>query len=149
MQFKSCYKALKYMLPLFFVGGIAWAQQRKEDRPLKIKLERPLSTARPSGSEVINQVSCKNDPVTPGVPSYLIVNEVNEKTVSLSWNNTEALNGLFEDFESHEDFEVNSSGMIGWKYVDLDKKNSYMLSCAVYPNEGSKLAYNVFNPSKV
>lgn len=63
----------------------------------------------------------------------------------LEWNLTSA---IFEDFESHPDFELNSPGAIGWQYIDNDKgRNTYGIQDADYPNKGAGTAYIIFNPS--
>lgn len=74
--------------------------------------------------------------------------EVDNKSVSLKWNNPEAINGLFDDFEDHTDFEINSAGSIGWTYIDADNASTYTWTAADYPNQGKPMAFIVFNPSK-
>ncbi len=73
---------------------------------------------------------------------------VNDKSVSLRWNNPETINGFFDDFESHTDFAINSAGTIGWQYIDADNASTYTWTAASFPNQGSKMAFIVFNPSK-
>ena len=60
-----------------------------------------------------------------GVPYGLKLDGVNNRTVNLSWISPEPIDGYFEDFEGHNDFEVNSAGSIGWSYIDADNNNTY------------------------
>ncbi len=53
---------------------------------------------------------------------------------------------LFDDFESHPDFAVNSAGSIGWTYIDGDGKNTYPIDGLKYINAGLPMAYMIFNP---
>lgn len=72
---------------------------------------------------------------------------VDNKKVSLRWNNPETMNGLFDDFESHSDFVINSPGEIGWQYIDADNADTYTWTATDFPNQGQKMAFIVFNPS--
>ena len=75
-------------------------------------------------------------------------------TYDLTWNLT---SNIFEDFESHEDFTLNSRGEISWSYLDNDDiENTYGMSYTaedgsqqqvVYDNWGARTAYIIFNPS--
>lgn len=82
-----------------------------------------------------------------GIPYGLRCSGVNDKQVSLTWNTPEATDGYFEDFENHDDFAVNSSGAIGWSYIDGDNKNTYSWSATNFKNQGQKMAFIVMNPS--
>lgn len=82
-----------------------------------------------------------------GVPYGLRCTGVKDKAVSLSWNTPEATDGYFDDFESHDDFAVNSSGTIGWTYIDGDNKNTYSWSATNFKNQGQKMAFIIMNPS--
>ena len=73
---------------------------------------------------------------------------INNKAVSLRWNNPEAINGFFEDFEAHPDFQINSPGTIGWQYIDADNKDTYTWTAASFPHQAERMAFMVFNPSK-
>lgn len=53
---------------------------------------------------------------------------------------------LFDDFESHMDFVINSSGSIGWEYVDDDGKETYGVDGVDYINATLPMAYMIFNP---
>ena len=75
-------------------------------------------------------------------------------TYDLTWNLT---SNIFEDFESHEDFALNSPGETGWSYLDNDEnKNTYGMiytvedgsqAQVIYDNWGARTAYIIFNPS--
>lgn len=69
---------------------------------------------------------------------------------ALSWNWTSS---IFDDFEGHEDFALNSPGTIGWTYLNNDSQTStYGFSAdnarVEYDNWGAATAYIVFNPSQ-
>lgn len=73
---------------------------------------------------------------------------IDNQKVSLKWNNPEPINGVFDDFESHNDFVVNSPGSLGWQYIDADNADTYTWTAAAFPNQGQPMAFIVFNPSK-
>ena len=81
-----------------------------------------------------------------GVPYGLRLADVDDRKVSLTWNSPEPLNGYFEDFENHADFEINSAGSIGWSYIDADNQPTYTWQACVFPNQGQKMAFIVMNP---
>ena len=83
-----------------------------------------------------------------GVPYGLQLDGVSDRTVSLSWISPEPVDGYFDDFESHSDFEINSAGSIGWSYIDGDNQNTYTWQACVFPNQGQKMAFVVMNPSQ-
>jgi len=74
--------------------------------------------------------------------------QVNDKRVSLRWNNPEPIDGIFDDFEGHEDFVINSPGDLGWQYIDVDNANTYTWTAADFSGQGSPMAFIVFNPSQ-
>lgn len=75
-------------------------------------------------------------------------------TYDLSWNFTSS---IFEDFEGHDDFALNSPGETGWSYLDNDEnKNTYGMiytvedgsqAQVIYGNWGARTAYIIFNPT--
>lgn len=73
--------------------------------------------------------------------------EVREESVAgdytFTWN---TVNALFDDFEGHEDFAVNSPGKIGWSYIDGDGEQVYPIDGISYPNAEAAMAYMIFNP---
>lgn len=81
-----------------------------------------------------------------GAPYNLRLTGVNEHTVSLAWTSPEPTDGFFEDFEEHNDFAINSSGSIGWTYIDADNKPTYTWQACTFPTQGQKMAYVVMNP---
>lgn len=61
-----------------------------------------------------------------------------------TWNTA---NFLFDDFEGHEDFAINSPGKIGWSYIDGDDTETMIpFEDVKFANSGSKMAYMIFNP---
>lgn len=83
-----------------------------------------------------------------GVPDGLHVVDIDNKAITLQWNNPEPMDGYFDDFEGHSDFVVNSPGSVGWDYLDMDNANTYTWSATSFPNQGSKMAFIVFNVAK-
>ncbi len=83
-----------------------------------------------------------------GVPYGLRLMGVSEKEVQLSWLSPEPTNGYFEDFESHDDFTINSAGSIGWQYIDGDNANTYTWQACTFAGMGQKMAFIVMNPSQ-
>lgn len=81
-----------------------------------------------------------------GAPYNLRLTGVNEHTVSLAWTSPEPVDGFLEDFEGHNDFAINSSGNIGWTYIDADNKPTYTWQACTFPTQGQKMAYVVMNP---
>ncbi len=77
-------------------------------------------------------------------PYNLNVEEKGDGQALFSWNTTGT---IFEDFEAHEDFAVNSAGEIGWQYLDGDKGLTYAINGCHFPNEGEPMAFIIFNPS--
>ncbi len=61
------------------------------------------------------------------------------------WNVSDA---IFDDFESHPDFAINSAGTVGWNFIDADGKETYAIDGVNYPNAEKPMAYMVFNPSE-
>lgn len=59
------------------------------------------------------------------------------------WNTP---NYLFDDFEGHEAFAVNSPGTIGWTYIDDSHTATIPIDGVNYPNAGAEMAFLVFNP---
>ena len=67
----------------------------------------------------------------------------------LMWNYPDV---FFDDFESHDDFAVNSPGTIGWQYIDGDGAETGGFTFEgvdPWPNEFAAMAYMVMNPYKV
>lgn len=106
-----------------------------ENMPAKVDTQRsPYSLINLAGSE-------------DGIPYGLRLMEVNNKDVSLSWNTPEPTDGYWDDFETHDDFVINSPGNVGWQYIDADNANTYTWQACTFPNMGQKMAFIVMNPS--
>lgn len=72
-----------------------------------------------------------------------IVKTNNESERIFNWN---AHTSILEDFERHENFEINSEGITKWEYIDADGSTTVTLA-ADFENAGLPMAYIVFNPS--
>lgn len=72
-----------------------------------------------------------------------IVKTAKEQQRLFNWN---VANFLFDDFESHTDFAVNSPGNVGWEYIDGDGKETYGIDGVKYINATLPMAYMIFNP---
>jgi hypothetical protein len=70
---------------------------------------------------------------------------VNKKHVQLSWITPTYGRGLFDDFESYRAFTIQTIG--NWTLLDGDKSWTYYNSSIFYLNQGSQMAFMVFNPS--
>lgn len=77
-------------------------------------------------------------------PFALEVKKTDDEASRLfSWNKAEF---LFDDFESHTAFAVNSPGSIGWTYIDDSDTETLPIDGVDYDNAGAKMAFQVFNP---
>lgn len=95
---------------------------------------------------VVRYTKMNLDGNADGVPYGLNLMGVNNKTVKLSWISPEKTDGYFDDFESHQDFAINSAGSIGWSYIDADNANTYTWQACSFPTQGQKMAFVVMNP---
>jgi hypothetical protein len=75
----------------------------------------------------------------------LTASVVNKRNVQVKWAAPKYGTGFFDDFESYPAFAIRDIG--NWKLVDGDKSWTYYDASLVYPNEGSPMAFMVFNPS--
>ena len=94
---------------LLLLAAPLWAQPSGE----KVKPQHvapPPAVAQYASAKAQTNVTAKSQALAKIVPT---LEAVNNKTVSLRWNNPEPINGYFDDFESHPDFAVNSAGSIG------------------------------------
>lgn len=83
---------------------------------------------------------------TVEAPSNLIVEETGlESSRLLRWN---VITGIFDDFESHDDWTVNSPGEVGWTYIDGDGQATYTSPNYTFPNAYAPMAFIVMNPSQ-
>ncbi|WP_418671255.1 T9SS type A sorting domain-containing protein [Barnesiella intestinihominis] len=72
-----------------------------------------------------------------------VVKTDNEQERMFKWNVSEH---LFDDFETHTDFVINSAGNIGWTYIDGDGQETYGIDDVDYINATLPKAYMIFNP---
>lgn len=82
---------------------------------------------------------------TTKMPENLLVEETEDAASRLlRWN---VLQGLFEDFEGHEDFAINSPGDLGWSYIDGDgSTENYSSPDYEYPHKEEPAAFQIMNP---
>lgn len=93
---------------------------------------------------LLSAVFAQSDCQTPQKPE---VTRVVDRQVSLKWESPETIYGLFDDFEGHADFAINSPGTIGWSYWDMDNAETYGISEYQYDGRGKRMAFQIFNPS--
>ncbi len=78
------------------------------------------------------------------MPFNLMVEEPGDPASRLlRWN---VLTDLFEDFEGHDDWAINSPGELGWSYIDGDGDETYYSPNYEFPNCGEPMAFIVMNP---
>lgn len=98
-------------------------------------IERQLTETQvtPFGLQVIND----DDDVEEDLGNRLFI-----------WNFPDQ---IFEGFEDHEAFSIDSPGEIGWQYLDFDdpSEGTGYFNDMSYPNQGGSFAYQVFNISQV
>ena len=82
------------------------------------------------------------------VPETPVLVSVTDKVVVLDWESPEPVYGLFDDFESHEAFAVNSPGEVGWQYVDMDNDETYGIGDYQWNGRGNPSAFVVWNPDR-
>lgn len=108
---------------------------------------KPAHPTPPPAAPSLVRKELRKDPGAMGTLTASLVG-VDDKSVSLRWNNPEGIDGIFDDFEAHNDFVVNSPGEAGWSYIDADNASTYTWTAADFPNQGQPMAFIVFNPSK-
>ena len=141
----------KYIMSLVAVAGCAVcaaaiAEWRDNDKQEKVKPAEQLPTKVNTQRSPYAQVSL--DGAEDGRPYGLRLTGVNDREVSLSWNTPEPTDGYWDDFESHDDFVINSAGSVGWQYIDADNALTYTWQACTFPNMGQKMAFIVMNPSQ-
>lgn len=114
------------------------------------KVKPQQATAPPSAQKYVDMAAQRKAQAKAQALSEIVplLSDVNDKSVTLRWNNPEPMDGIFDDFEGYADFVINSPGTIGWQYIDADNANTYTWTAAAFPNQGQKMAFIVFNPSK-
>lgn len=136
---------IKYASIALFAGGLfAYAAQNPDNEKVRNKQSVTTQVVKSGISIPVMSIDGKQD----GIPYGLYAASINDKDVTIRWNNPEPVDGYFEDFEGHPDFEINSPGAIGWEYMDLDNQSTVTWQAAVFPNQGQKMAFLVMNPSK-
>lgn len=138
-------KYVKYLLPILAAGCLL-AYAINDPEQLKVLPKHP--SAPPAAQDALAPIPIRLSGASDGVPYGLHTVSIEEKTVTIQWNNPEPMDGYFEDFEGHPDFVINSPGAIGWDYLDLDNANTYTWTATTFPNQGQKMAYIIMNPSK-
>ena len=134
---------------LLLVTGFAWATSQSLRTEKKMEKVKPVVGFSAKVQRATSQVpQLLVDGSEDGVPYGLQLQSVNDRKVKLSWLSPEPLDGYFEDFESHPNFEINSPGSIGWSYVDGDNRVNYVWQACTFPNMGEKMAFIVMNPSQ-
>lgn len=117
------------------------------DNAEKVKPSAIGRTSTPTHNNTVDYTTQRLTAAEDGAPYGLHLVEIDNKDVTLRWNTPEATNGYFEDFESHPDFAINSSGNIGWSYLDMDNEYTYTWTAASFPTQGQKMAYVIMNPA--
>ena len=125
------------------VGSFTNSQRKKAADPEKVRPTQGLTGISPLKRAAYTPLKTDGN---NGVPYGLQMTSVSDRTVSLQWISPEPTDGYFEDFESHTDFEINSTGSIGWSYIDADNQNTYTWQACAFPNQGQKMAFIVMNP---
>ena len=137
-------KHTKYILPALILGGLLCVYASNTDE----KIKPTHHTPPPAEQNALPPTPLRLSGAEDGIPYGLSLTGIDNKEVSLRWNNPEPTNGYFEDFESHSDFVINSPGSIGWDYLDMDNEYTATWAATTFPNQGQKMAYIIMNPSK-
>lgn len=66
-------------------------------------------------------------------------------SAAFEWNYTA---DILEDFESCTDFAIEPEGVVKWKYLDVDKKNTIGIENFTYLNENEPHSFMIFTPSQ-
>lgn len=80
----------------------------------------------------------------PGKPE---LQGIFDKQVTLSWQSAEKVYGIFDNFEDHANFAINSAGEVGWQYIDMDKDNEYLIGDYIFASSGQPSAFRIWNPT--
>ena len=111
------------------------------------KVRPAAAIAMKAGAKAASYPALLADGAPDGRPYGLRLMGVDDRQVRLSWLSPEATDGYFDDFESHDDFAINSPGSIGWQYIDGDNDYTYTWQACSFPNQGQRMAFIVMNPS--
>ena len=124
----------------------AFANASAPDSTIKVK---PKQVAPPPVAQSWKApMRMSLDGAADGVPYGLHLVGIDDKTVTLQWNNPEPMDGYYDDFEGHSDFVINSPGTVGWDFLDMDNAYTYTWAATSFPNQGSKMAFIVMNVDK-
>ena len=82
--------------------------------------------------------------------------EIIEKPFNIFAENTEVEGeclltwdrGLFDNFETHPDFTINSPGVIGWSYIDADQSETWGSAMYEFPGMEQEMAYIIMNATE-
>lgn len=135
---------------LAIAGGTVWASAKLADKKSDSN-EKQRPSAEVMAKKVVSRAHyarMKAEGNENGAPYGLTLRSVSDKEVSLTWISPEKVDGYFDDFENHTDFEINSTGNIGWSYIDGDNANTYTWQACKFTNQGQKMAFIVMNPWK-
>ncbi|RGN42968.1 MULTISPECIES: carboxypeptidase regulatory-like domain-containing protein [unclassified Bacteroides] len=99
-----------------------------------------------TNNEYQENIQLKEKIVTPNKLKIENTEKTDERM--FSWNSFK----ISDDFESHQDFAINSPGSIGWSYIDGDGAPTINMSTLthgdiVHPGMNSPMAYIIFNPA--
>ncbi len=134
----------KYLLPILAIAaGSVFYTSANNDTTMKVKSSASTQNFTAVAPITPQRLTAAED----GAPYGLQLLSIDNKMVTLRWNNPEATNGYFEDFEAHEDFAINSPGNIGWSYLDMDNEDTYTWTATSFPTQGQKMAYVIMNPA--
>jgi len=78
-------------------------------------------------------------------PFNLEITVADDLSTAFKWNHTAAIS---EDFESCIDFEIAPQGVVDWKYIDVDKKNTIGIENFTYLNENEPASFMTFTPNQ-
>ncbi|MBR1992508.1 MAG: choice-of-anchor J domain-containing protein [Bacteroidales bacterium] len=72
-------------------------------------------------------------------------------SVTLTWDDNSTLENITitDDVESHTYGTINSPGTVGWSYIDGDGANTGSFQSLTFTNEGSPMAYIVFDDTQI
>ena len=114
---------------------------------LRFRLERKLAEQKTRAKHITPPpapqafVKQNAQPKVLNADFKLTLSGVDQK-VSVSWNNPEPVNGVFDDFEAHPDFVINSPGTANWQYIDADNQETYTWTSADFPNQGGTYGFH-------
>jgi hypothetical protein len=126
-------------------GAVAFENLRKGDYEVEVSLPGYVTYEQTASLSEFpsQQLSVTLDEVRLTPFNLRVVST--EDGYRLTWNET---GDIFDDFEEHEDFAINSPGEVGWNYRDLDGQKTYYWQNYSFKNSSERMAFMVFNPSQ-